>query len=303
MNLIEEIRSGVLRDTFRQPVGLASLVAEALTEFDFRDRPSRWVSQLGSSLNALFAKRQKIPTSSMQPLWRDLVLWYLNLCYAGTHAVAVTKRFVLPCVRDALSINYDNRSVKSDMDIVVLACPALLDPVPGVLGEKAMLARADALLGESFGKSAVVNVQAKTHWNDSAQTPMLWNVIYRQARLRQIVENGFGVGRGMWSIANLGDFGYAFVCAPSNREALNYEPHRVAVLRVRGMTAGAYWGHPTRNGVAASIGEFFIRQFQRRGNIWPNVADLGRGYSTAAAGSPATPYRDLPAFHLHGADT
>ena len=255
---------------------------------------------LGSHLAEMFqctgsGDRSQSALSGGGKVWEVLVLWYLNLCYAGTHAVAVTGKFIPKCVRDALRVNYDNRSVKSDTDVVVLSHPGLLECPQKKLGETKLFEAIDSLVGKDFERTGVTVIQTKTHWNDSAQTPMLWNIIYRQARLGRIVENGFGIGSGLWSVQNLGDFAYAFATVPSNSAGLKYSPDQVPVLRVKGMTGGAYWGRETKKGVCWSMGEFFIKQFTRNGNIWPNVKDIGKGFGKALSGDASI---DAAAFRF-----
>lgn len=139
-----------------------------------------------------------------------------------------------------------------------------------------MLASASELLEESFDKVGLVNFQCKTNWNDNAQIPMLWNMLYNQARKGAVIPNGFSIGRNGYSLKNLGFFGYAFATVPTQKKGPHgYKPENLDVMRVKTMSAGNYWGHPTRNGVCFSLGEFF-NYFNRHSVVFPNVADVGR---------------------------
>ena len=124
---------------------------------------------------------------------------------------------------------------------------------------------------------------------------MLWNIIYRQAAAGKMIKNGFSVGSGLWSVQNLGDFAYAFASVPTNPIALEYKADQTPVLRVKGMTAGAFWGHPSKNGVCWSLSEFFIKQFTRNGDIWPNVTNVGKVFIPSSDGKPVC---DIDAFRL-----
>ena len=41
----------------------------------------------------------------------------------------------------------------------------------------------------------------------------------------------------------------------------NYKSTSTAVVRVRGMTGGNYWGNPSVSGIADSVAEYFGRNF------------------------------------------
>ncbi len=309
LNLAEQLRA----ITLRHLLSVASIesewsVRQAIISkaLSGKTHPSqKQIVDLGDKLAEIFQStglgdRSQSSLSGGGKVWEVLVLWYLNLCFSGTHAVAVTGRFIPKSVKDALRVNYDNRSVKSDTDVVVLslpelAMPELVEESQGDLVESKLLKRVDEIIGENFSRTGVIVVQTKTHWNDSAQTPMLWNIIYRQAAAGKMIKNGFSVGSGLWSVQNLGDFAYAFASVPTNPIALEYKADQTPVLRVKGMSAGAYWGHPSKNGVCWSLSEFFIKQFTRNGSIWPNVTNIGKGFSQSLDGKPIC---DVDAFKL-----
>lgn len=248
----------------------------------------RDVVSLGNSLSDLFrlgaaAGRGQADLSMAGSTWESLVVWYLNLCLIGTRAVVVRGAPLCPePVKDALSICFENSVLRSEPDVVLISSQALME-APSEPDRASMLRRASEILEESFGGTGVVNFQCKTNWNDNAQIPMLWNMLYNQARKGAVIPNGFAIGRNGFSLKNLGMFGYAFATVPTQKKGPEgYKPNNLDVMRVKTMSAGNYWGHPTRNGVCFSIGEFF-NFFNRNSAVFPNVADVGKIAASAVA--------------------
>jgi hypothetical protein len=228
--------------------------------------------------------------------WEGLVVWYLNLCLAGTRAVVFRGAPLCPApVKDALSICFENAVLRSEPDVVLVSSQALAD-APPAKNRKEMLQTSSEIIGESFEQTGVVNFQCKTNWNDNAQVPMLWNMLYNQARKGAVIPNGFAIGRNGYSLKNLGFFGYSFVTVPTQQKGPGgYKPENLDVMRVKTMSAGNYWGYPTRNGVCFSLREFF-NFFNRHSAIFPNVADVGR----VAAGAIAASNLDAPEIAAFG---
>jgi hypothetical protein len=74
---------------------------------------------------------------------------------------------------------------------------------------------------------------------------------------------------------NLGHFGYAFMTVPTQKKGPNgYKPMGMDVLRVKSMTAGNYWGHPSKNAICSCISEIFSF-FTKNRHAFPNIADVG----------------------------
>ncbi len=111
----------------------------------------------------------------------------------------------------------------------------------------------DKEVGEYFDKFSIGIIQCKTNWNDNAQIPMLWDMIYSAGgfRGRQI-----SVGVNNYSIQSLDSFTYSFVTVPSNKLS-NFKPNSVSVKRVKGLSGGNYWGRITEQGIARSVKEIF----------------------------------------------
>lgn len=260
------------------------------------------VIKLGDCLSEAFkltgsADRSQGSLSSAGSTWEALVVWYLNLCLAGTRAVCLRGAPLSPTpIKDALSVCFENSVLRSEPDVILVSSDALAQ-APAVASRKEMLNRVNEIIEETFDKTGVVNFQCKTNWNDNAQIPMLWNMLYNQARKGALIPNGFSIGRNGYSLKNLGIFGYAFVTVPTQKKGpQGYKSENLDVMRVKTMSAGNYWGHPSRNGVCMSLAEFF-NFFNRSTAVFPNVSDVGKVVAAnLSAGSLDAP--DISMFQL-----
>lgn len=257
-----EIRKSFLRDNIKSQIRKNDLIA------------------LGSLLSEAFAlsgknDRSQGGVSSAGVVWESLIVWYLNLCLLGTNSVAIRGAPLCPTpIKDALSVCFENTILRSEPDVLVLSSDALMQAAP--LASKTMMLKvASNILEDNFQELGVVNFQCKTNWNDNAQIPMLWNMLYNQAKKGALIPNGFSIGRNGHTLKNLGYFGYGFVTVPTGkRGTAPYKPTSLCVMRVRTMSAGNYWGCPTVSGVSLSLAEFF-NVFNRNAKVFPNVADVG----------------------------
>jgi hypothetical protein len=303
-SLIEQLRVEAVTDLFRlKSFGSGWSARAQLFNSKLGSIPRKTdFCGLGDTLSQAFklsggSNRSQGSLSNAGATWEALVVWYLNLCLLGTKAVCVRGAPLSPApIRDALSVCFENSVLRSEPDVVLLSSEAL-ETAPAQPSRKLMLVKATELLEETFGETGIVNFQCKTNWNDNAQIPMLWNMLYNQARKGAVIPNGFSIGRNGYSLKNLGFFGYAFVTVPTQKKGpLGYKAENLDVMRVKTMSAGNYWGHPTRNGICLSLGEFF-NFFNRHSGVFPNVADIGRAATESLrAGGANSP--DLSVFRL-----
>lgn len=185
--------------------------------------------------------------------------WYINLCTAQSRVVAIKKTSSLPSpVKDAITVNYQNYACSSESDITILVFPddpRFTEENRDLYTNRGSIKKGalDELVGDTFTRFEVGIIQCKTNWNDNAQIPMLWDMIYTAGRFpgRQI-----SVGINNYSIQHLGVFTYAFATVPTNRLDL-YKVDSLCVERVKNLSGGNYWGYPSRNGVARNIKEVF----------------------------------------------
>ncbi|MGC5326622.1 hypothetical protein [Brevibacillus sp. SYSU BS000544] len=210
--------------------------------------------------------------------WEHLVCWYLNLCLAGTRAVAIKykKNLVPEAIRNSLTVYYGAYDSTSETDIIVITFPDLQEytvdySLLRYVGNTVTIAGVgsggrnpsftkvlNALADRDFASYEVGVIQCKTNWNDSVQVPMLWDMIYSSrsfSRTRSIT-----VGRSGKSIHNLSLFTYSFVTVPTNSHT-NYTAGKLPVKRVQNLSGGNYWGYPSKNNVALSVKEIFNRNF------------------------------------------
>lgn len=238
------------------------------------------VLALGDSLSDTFRvvgsdDRSQGSLSSAGVVWESLVVWYLNLCLVGTEAVCLRGgKFAPDPVKYSLSIQHESTLLRTEPDVVVISLKSLNTPRPDLPGIK-LTEAIEGFCAKEFGDIGLVNLQCKTSWNDNAQIPMLWNMLYNQARKGAVIPNGFTIGRNGYSLKGLGHFGYAFVTVPSQK-LTKFKTTDLSVLRAKTMTAGNYWGYPTKSGVALSISEFF-NFFNRNSKVFPDAAAIGKG--------------------------
>lgn len=258
--------------------------------------------RLGDHLSPIFqlvgrGQRTNADVGAGGAVWGALVTWYLNLGYAGTDAIAFCAgKFAPDPLKDAMSVTYQNTSLRSDTDIMVLSLPGLSQE-PSQPTQQTALNRLGAIVTDRFDHAGLVNVQCKTTWNDNAQIPMLWNLIFQQAVTGTNPPTGFLLGRNNFTVRNLAHFSYAFATVPTvTGGPLGITATGMPVRRVASLSGGAFWGHPTRQGVCRSLGEFFGHQFASNGTVMPNVNRIGVGYVSSV--SATTPTVDVSAFGI-----
>jgi hypothetical protein len=166
------------------------------------------------------------------------------------------KKKLLPSVvADAMTVKVKGVTTSKETDVIVIEVPENNSSTD--LDTKSI----DQIIRSDPQSTSVGVVQCKTNWNDNAQIPMLWNIVYAAQNLQ--VQNVV-VGSNGFSPSSFGKFSYAFMTVPTNTEKNgkdNFNPGSTAVVRVQGMTGGNYWGNPSQSGVADSVSEYFGRNF------------------------------------------
>lgn len=207
--------------------------------------------------------------------WESLVCWYINLCCVGSRIVAIKKMSLVPkAIQDAITVNYGNFACNTESDITVVIFPNLPDyntsigqlnvlnnngvQIPSMIKSKFNIDLSNYLCERDFNQFEIGIIQCKTNWNDNAQVPMLWDMIYSAGKFRK---GNLTVGRNNFNIEDAKDFTYSFVTVPSNAKTI-YKPESVAVKRVANLSGGNYWGQPSVQNVAKSLKEIFTNNFQ-----------------------------------------
>jgi hypothetical protein len=219
------------------------------------------VFNIGAQLKQVFKSEAR--TRSQSDLsrgggsWEILITWYLNLVFWDTNVVVMRpKKKLLPSVvADAMAVKVKGVTTSKETDVIVIEVPENNSSTD--LDTKSI----DQIIRSDPQGTSVGVVQCKTNWNDNAQIPMLWNIVYAAQNLQ--VQNVV-VGSNGFSPSSFGKFSYAFMTVPTNTEKNgkdNFNPGSTAVVRVQGMTGGNYWGNPSQSGVADSVSEYFGRNF------------------------------------------
>lgn len=212
--------------------------------------------------------------------WEGLVSWYLNLCFIGTRAVAIRKTSNLPePLRYSISVNYGNFRSNTESDIVVVLFPDNMEfkidrnnlsvinssgnriPIErrGNFNSQELINRLTEMYFDDFELGVI---QCKTNWNDNAQIPMLWSMIYETDKFSN---KAISIGRNGYSIKDITSFSYSFMTVPTN-DISQYKQNSTSVNRVRNLTGGNYWGYPTSNSISSSLKEIFNNNFRRAFN-------------------------------------
>ena len=207
--------------------------------------------------------------------WESLVCWYVNLCTVGSRIVAIKKMSIVPKpIQDAITVNYGNFACNTEPDITIIIFPDsehynidindlnIFDnngsQIPNLIRGKLNPELSNFLAERDFSNFEIGIIQCKTNWNDNAQIPMLWDMIYSAGGFRG---RNITIGRNGFNIQHAQSFTYSFVTVPSNQNT-TYKQESVSVKRVTNLSGGNYWGYPSVQNVAKSLKEIFTNNFQ-----------------------------------------
>lgn len=260
---VEAYREEALRRVFSMPVfekGWPIWRAEiARLTKDLQDDEA--IYRLGGNLRGIFRKtakkkedknkgRDQNVLASGGAAWEGLVCWYLNLVLTHTPAAVGkhSKSLIPKPVLDAISINYNNKPTNSESDLIGVTFPSEMDAHVDGFDHRAI----SDFVGRNMGKTSVHIIQCKTSWNDSAQNPMLWDLVYRAKGFNA---QGISIGNDARDIDDLKRFTYSFVALPSQNKP--FKADGMPVRRVAALSGKNFWGLPSQECVAWSIGEMF----------------------------------------------
>lgn len=281
-NLIEEYRKQCVdalfsTSTFNKSFGswktsILSLIPHKLPQevFDIGDH----LREIFNITNTSSGRSQDV-VSGGGACWEALVCWYLNLCCVGRRTIIIkhSKELIPNCVSDAITVNYGNFPSNTESDLIAITFPdkseylteysslsvndSYGNPIPlykGKTKKPNLKEIIDSLAKRDFSDLEVNIIQCKTNWNDNAQIPMLWDMIYSAKAFKTSIS----IGRNGFSINTIKKFYYSFVTVPSNK-LTSFKSTSTCVKRVENLSGGNYWGCPTLNNVAASIKEILTR--------------------------------------------
>lgn len=241
---------------------------------------SEGLIDLGDHLSKIFKVtaiegRGQQSVSTGGTAWEALVCWYLNACLVGSRVVVIkqAKQLVPEPIRCAIQVNYGSVASNTESDLIAIEFPNnsiftkdiselnLTDdsgsPIPNQIKGKFNYKKIiDHLVGKYIDQIKVVVVQCKTNWNDNAQIPMLWDMVYSSKGFKN---RNIHIGCAGYELENLKEFSYAFMTVPTVSKPVTSSS--TAAQRVRGLSGGNFWGQPSVDGVAQSIKEIFTRNF------------------------------------------
>jgi hypothetical protein len=228
MKLIEQLRGEVVRTSISR-LGSSWPARRSILLCGIRRKKTptrREILEIGDNLSAAFRLqklqnvRNQAAVSSAGTAWVDLVAIYLNIVLAGTNAIALPRRFVPKCLNAALKVTYRGNAaaLESDIDLMVVYGPEA-HPLPPPPRRRPKLAdQFSSYCEEHYANLSVTLFQLKTNWNDTAQVPMLWNMIYNITARGQMPENGFSVGSGTYHLSGLKKLWIWFCYCPDTVE-------------------------------------------------------------------------------------
>lgn len=212
---------------------------------------------LGDRLSEIFRTtggegREQGSLSGGGVAWECLVCWYLNLVFWNTPVFVgrQNKNFVPEIINDSICVTISNTQTNTESDIVIFT----VHDAENLHSSK--LTDLNFHITQNIINTELCILQCKTNWNDNAQIPMLWDMIYNSSTFRIPYVS---VGRNGVNPSSFKQFSYGFVTVPSNQT--EYKPQNTSVLRVKGLTGGNYWGKPTVQNIAASLKELPGRRF------------------------------------------
>lgn len=253
------------------------------------------ILNLGDTLSDIFrstavAGRGQGQVSAGGYGWEALVAWYLNICLIGTRTVVIkeNKSLIPTPISKCKIVKYRNFGSNTESDLVAITFPDTQfytnqSYVETRAFDTVLFNELSNQLSLDMMQTELCIIQCKTNWNDNAQIPMLWDMVYSANGFNQ---NNISIGHDNFSINDLAAFSYAFITMPSQSNRNSYKPQSTAVQRVANITGGNYWGYPSVNSVAQSVKEIFTRNFQNgfirggiRSSLTPAIPDLNNQYS------------------------
>ena len=228
----------------------------------------REVFNLGDHLSEIFlstnkesGNRSQSDVSGGGTAWEALVCWYLNLCLIGRNTVVIKhkKELIPDAVRETITVKYNNALSNTESDLIAITFPIDFD-VPS-FENKHFMREINQYCEDHLSNIEIHIIQCKTNWNDNAQIPMLWDMIYNSKQLA----DGVFVGTNGHCIQDIKRFSYSFITVPTNKLS-SYKNSSVCVKRLSNLSGGNYWGRETATDIASSAKEMFDRNLRNGKN-------------------------------------
>jgi len=226
---------------------------------------SQQLRALGNQLYDIFkssssGERGQDDVSAGGTAWEALVCWYLNLCLAGSRTVVIKakKKHIPTPISDSITVMYGSSPSNTESDLLAITFPSEAESSPYSGSITELNAKLSSLITNKFAETELTVIQCKTNWNDNAQIPMLWDLIYSSTGFNN---SAVSVGKNGFISSGLKKFTYAFATVPT------VDPSKIkntstCVLRVRNISGGNYWGRASKPAVAMNLFEMINRNFQ-----------------------------------------
>ncbi|MCM1160969.1 MAG: hypothetical protein NC412_07080 [Roseburia sp.] len=293
-NIVEKLREESVRNLFNTKGMIAAWPTwKAKIDSLIPNRSANQIFDLGDRLKEIFyttnmskvrtdGTRSQSEVSGGGANWEALVCWYLNLCCIGRRSVVIkhNKNLMPDPISNAIIVNYGTFVSNTESDLIAITFP---DKPEYSMDKKKILINDEdgnqvkikqsgkmnynlkevlnALVARDFTEIEIHIIQCKTNWNDNAQIPMLWDMIYSADNFKTNIT----IGREGYSISNARLFTYAFATVPTVRID-KFKSNSVAVLRVSNLSGGNYWGIKSISGVASSMKEMLSRNLSGGAN-------------------------------------
>lgn len=242
--------------------------------------------KLGENLRRIFlltssGDRGQGEVSSAGTGWESLLAWYLNLGLIGTRTIVIKpkKEFNFDTIQKTITVNYGNFISNSESDLIAVTFPKEDDVTYSILQLKEYEGKIfsinlleelenysldklnlflNKIIENNISKIEVNIIQCKTNWNDNAQIPMGWDIIYSSTGF---TKENIKIGRDGFSIHKIKDFKYSFITVPTQKDLDKIKETSTQVLRVNKLSGGIFWGAKTKQNVAKNISEIFNSNF------------------------------------------
>lgn len=282
-NIVEHLRKKSIEQLFK-PDGFKNNWLTWQDEINslIPKRTPKQIFDLGDSLKNVFystntGTRGQSDVSGGGTSWESLICWYLNLCLIGRKTVVIKhhKKLIPTPVSDAITVNYGTFASNTESDLIAITFPDtdnyridkdyidILDSDGNHVetrkrnGKYNLEKILDALCHNDFNNLEIHIIQCKTNWNDNAQIPMMWDMIYSAKDFKNDIE----VGRNGYSMHDISKFSYSFVTVPTVKPE-KIKATSTCVQRVRNLSGGNYWGMPSKSNVASSVKELLVRNLK-----------------------------------------
>lgn len=290
INLIEKYRKEIFKYLFEinsfSKSWNNSWKNQILNIFQDKNISENSLIKLGENLRNIFlstssGSRDQSEVSTAGTGWESLLAWYLNLGLIGTRTIVIKpkKEFNFECIQKTITVNYGEFISNSESDLIAITFPKeneVAYPVEElkkyegkifsindleILEDgslKALNQYLNKIIENNISKIEINVIQCKTNWNDNAQIPMGWDIIYSSTGF---TKGDIKIGKDGFSIHKIKDFKYSFITVPTQKDLEKIKENSTQVLRVKNLSGGNFWGTITKENVAKSIGEIFKDNF------------------------------------------